>query len=87
MREKQLTRRRFLKDLTLTCTCSTLGVQALAARQVWGKPLKGAGSKESATMEYRTLGKTGLKVSALSFGVMRLSEPAVLFQALDMGLF
>jgi len=86
MREKQLTRRRFLKNLTLTCTCSTLGVHALAARHVWGKPPKGAGSNKSAPMEYRTLGKTGLRVSALSFGVMRLSEPAVLFQALDMGI-
>ena len=37
-------------------------------------------------MEYRTLGRTGLKVSALSFGVMRLAEPAVLFEALDMGI-
>lgn len=86
MREKQLTRRRFLKDLTLTCTYSTFGVHTLTARNVWGKTPKGAGSKESATMEYRTLGKTGLKISALSFGVMRLSEPTVLFQALDMGI-
>jgi predicted aldo/keto reductase-like oxidoreductase len=86
MREKQITRRRFLKDFTLTCTYGSFGVQALAARQVWGKPTKGVGSKESATMEYRTLGKTDLKVSALSFGVMRLSEPSVLFQALDMGI-
>jgi predicted aldo/keto reductase-like oxidoreductase len=86
MREKQFTRRRFLKDLTLTCTCSTFGVHTLSARHVWGKPSKEARSKESATMEFRTLGKTGLKVSALSFGVMRLSEPSVLFQALDMGI-
>jgi predicted aldo/keto reductase-like oxidoreductase len=86
MREKQLTRRRFLKNLTLTCTCSTLGVHALAARHVWGKPPQGIGSNKSVPMEYRTLGKTGLKVSALSFGVMRLSEPAVLFKALDMGI-
>jgi len=31
--DKQLTRRRFLKDLTLTCTYSTFGVHALAARR------------------------------------------------------
>ena len=86
MRERQITRRRFLKDLTLTCTYGTVGAHALAARQVWGKPLKGAGPKESPAMEYRTLGKTGLKVSALSFGVMRLSDPSVLFPALDMGI-
>jgi len=37
-------------------------------------------------MEYRTLGKTGLKVSAVSFGVMRLTDPAVLIQALESGV-
>jgi uncharacterized protein len=86
MREKKLTRRRFLKNLTLTCTYGTVGTHALAARRVWGKAHEKAGSKASPPMEYRTLGKTGLKVSALSFGVMRLTEPAVLFQALDMGI-
>ncbi|MGD9383418.1 MAG: aldo/keto reductase [Desulfobacterales bacterium] len=86
MREKQLTRRRFIKNLTLTCTYGTVGAHALAARHVWGKPTKGGGSRESETMEYRSLGKTGLKISALSFGVMRLSEPTVLFKALDMGI-
>ena len=37
-------------------------------------------------MEYRTLGRTGLKVSGLGFGVIRLAEPAVLFEAMDMGI-
>jgi len=86
MTAKQFTRRRFLKDLTLTCTCSGLGMHTLAARRAWGQAHQLVGSKNPAPMEYRTLGKTGLKVSALSFGVMRLSEPAVLYQALDMGI-
>jgi hypothetical protein len=37
-------------------------------------------------MQYRTLGRTGLKVSAVSFGVMTLTDPAVLFKALDLGI-
>jgi len=86
MTEKKLTRRRFLRDLTLTCTGSSLGVHALATRDAWGKTIPKFGSKETPAMEYRTLGRTGLKVSAVSFGVMRLTEPAVLFQALDMGI-
>jgi hypothetical protein len=86
MTEKQLTRRKFLKDITLGCTCSGLGMHTLAARRAWGKAHQVVGSNKSAPMEYRTLGKTGLKVSALSYGVMRLTEPAVLFQALDMGI-
>jgi len=37
-------------------------------------------------MQYRTLGRTGLMTSALSFGVMRLSEPAVVLKALELGI-
>ena len=43
------------------------------------------GQKEP-TMEYRTLGKTGMKVSALSLGMAYLRERAVLFKALDLGI-
>lgn len=86
MTPKKLTRRRFLKDLTLACTCGSLCLHTLAARRAWGKTHQWTSSRDTAAMEYRTLGKTGLKVSALSFGVMRLTEPAVLFQALDMGI-
>lgn len=86
MTEKKLTRRRFLKDLTVTCTCSGLYVNALCACHTPEKLHKKYAAKGKINMEYRTLGRTGLKVSALSFGVMRLTEPAVLFEALEMGI-
>lgn len=86
MAEKKLTRRSFLRDLAVTCTCSHLVVNSMTARHAIGKTRKKYGSKHRPTMEYRTLGKTGLNVSALSFGIMRLTEPAVLFEALDMGI-
>jgi uncharacterized protein len=37
-------------------------------------------------LEYRTLGKTGLKVTAVSMGVMNCSDPAVLLRAFDLGI-
>jgi aryl-alcohol dehydrogenase-like predicted oxidoreductase len=37
-------------------------------------------------MEYRILGKTGLKVSVVSLGMAYLRERAVLFKALDLGI-
>ena len=86
MAEKKLTRRRFLRDLAVTCTCSNLVVNSITARHAIGKTGKKYVSKDRQSMEFRTLGKTGLKVSALSFGIMRLTEPAVLFEALDMGI-
>ena len=86
MTGKKLTRRRFLRNLTAAGTCSSLYLNTLNVRHALGKPHKKVASKDKIKMEYRTLGRTGLKVSALSFGVMRLVEPAVLFEALDMGI-
>ena len=86
MTGKKLTRRRFIRNITAACTCSSLYVNALTPRYALGKPRKKYASKDRMEMEYRTMGRTGLKVSALSFGVMRLAEPAVLFEALDMGI-
>jgi hypothetical protein len=37
-------------------------------------------------LEYRTLGKTGMKVTAVSMGVMNCSDPAVLLRAFDLGI-
>jgi predicted aldo/keto reductase-like oxidoreductase len=86
MSEKNLNRRKFLKDFTLTCACSGLYLNTLAAGRALGKTPEPSKAGGAVNMQYRTLGRTGLKVSALSFGVMRLSEPAVLFKALEMGI-
>ena len=37
-------------------------------------------------MEYRTLGRTDLKVSVVSHGLAQLKEPAFIFKALDLGI-
>jgi len=86
MTEIKLTRRRFLRNLTLTCTCSGVYVNALSARSLPEKIRNRHAAKSKANMEYRTLGRTGLKVSAVSFGAMRLTEPGVLFEALEIGI-
>ncbi len=41
---------------------------------------------ESAKMTYRTLGKTGLKVTSLAFGCMTTSDPSVIERAADFGI-
>ena len=49
-----------------------------------GLPL--AHAEKKPVPEYRTLGKTGLKVTAVSMGVMNCSNPAVLLRAFDLGI-
>ena len=58
----------------------TLPAAALATPQT---PAAGAAS---ATLSYRTLGKTGLKVTSVGFGCMVTSDPTVISRALDMGI-
>ena len=41
---------------------------------------------ESAKLAYRTLGKTGLKVTSLAFGCMTNSDPSVIERAADFGI-
>src|SRR5208283_1909164 len=45
-----------------------------------------AGANSPAKLEYRTLGKTGLKVTTLGFGCMITSDPSVITRAADLGV-
>jgi uncharacterized protein len=45
-----------------------------------------AGKKPGGKIVYRTLGRTGLKVPVLSFGVMNTDSPELIKKALDMGI-
>jgi uncharacterized protein len=52
-------------------------------------PLPPEGSQatpESVNLTYRTLGKTGLKVTSLGFGCMTTPEPSVIRRAADLGI-
>ncbi len=72
-------RRRFIKTISSTL----LGIAApniLKVRSTLGK------NEKVPNLEYRILGKTGLKVTAVSMGVMNCSDPAVLQRAFDLGI-
>ncbi len=45
-----------------------------------------AGTNSPVTLNYRTLGKTGLKVTTLGFGCMITSDPSVITRAADLGI-
>jgi len=42
--------------------------------------------KQPVNLEFRTLGKTDLRVSTVGYGAMRTTDPSVLEKALDMGI-
>src|ERR1039457_1129905 len=44
------------------------------------------GANTPAKLEYRTLGRTGLKVTTLGFGCMITSDPSVIERAADIGI-
>lgn len=76
---KSIGRRTFMKG----ATSAFLGLATA--------PLLSAGDSRAKTaksqaVEYRILGKTGLKVTAVGMGVMNCSDPAVLLRAFDLGV-
>jgi aryl-alcohol dehydrogenase-like predicted oxidoreductase len=79
MFSKRIGRRKFIKTISSTF----LGIAApniLKVKSSFGRSEKGT------NLEYRTLGKTGLKVTTVSMGVMNCSDPAVLLRAFDLGI-
>jgi aryl-alcohol dehydrogenase-like predicted oxidoreductase len=76
---KTMGRRKFIKTISSTL----LGIAApniLKVRSSLGK------TEKSSVLRYRNLGETGLKVTAVSMGVMNCSNPAVLHRAFDLGI-
>jgi aryl-alcohol dehydrogenase-like predicted oxidoreductase len=66
-----------------------LALPAAGLRAPHDLPLPPEGSQardESVGPTYRTLGKTGLKVTSLAFGCMTTSDPSVIKRAADLGI-
>ncbi|MEW6529291.1 MAG: aldo/keto reductase [Thermodesulfobacteriota bacterium] len=76
---KGIGRRTFVKGATSAflglATAPLLGVGQSLAKLEKNRPV-----------EHRELGKTGLKVTAVSMGVMNCSDPAVILRAFDLGV-
>jgi len=81
MKSPKLNRRHFLRN-------SSIGL--LGAGLLHKNDLIPPVSKESAAhpkvMEYRTLGKTGMKVPVIGMGILNVNSPALIRAALDAGI-
>ena len=87
MDTKKISRRQFITETGVTLAGTGVLLSQLGTPPcLRGNNGSSRRKKSEQPMAYRTLGKTGLKVSEVSFGVMRLKEPAVLHKAIDLGV-
>jgi len=80
MYSEEMGRRGFLKRISSVL----LGIGATIP--VWKASPASEKTDKTPALEYRALGKTGMKVTAVSMGVMNCSDPAVLLRAFDLGI-
>ncbi len=83
---KEINRRTFISELGVRLGGAGLFLSQLGVRPAFGATAESSKKSKKYTMGYRPLGKTGLKVSEVSLGAMRLKEPAVMLKALDLGI-
>jgi aryl-alcohol dehydrogenase-like predicted oxidoreductase len=79
MFSEKIGRRKFLKRVS----SALLGI---ATVPIWKASPALEKDEKTPALEFRTLGKTGLKVTAVSMGVMNCSDPSVLLRAFDLGI-
>lgn len=79
MNSNKMGRRNFIKG-------ASSAVLGLATTSFWNLNLSFADAQKAASLQFRTLGKTGLKITSVSMGVMNCSDPAVLRRAFDLGI-
>jgi len=80
MAHRGMNRRQFIRTTALGAVATGLGVPSLRAGS------KPAQTKEPTKILYRTLGRTGLSIPLVSFGVMNSDSPDLIRKALDMGV-
>jgi aryl-alcohol dehydrogenase-like predicted oxidoreductase len=79
MFSKEMGRRKFIHNMS----SAFLGV---VTGRFWDVDLSFAKTEKEPILEYRTLGKTGMKVTVVSMGVMNCTDPSVLHRAFDLGI-
>ncbi|MFC1558501.1 aldo/keto reductase [candidate division KSB1 bacterium] len=77
MKKKNISRKEFLEK-------SCAGILAYGLTK--NVPVQVAGEDKRNIAEYRTLGRTGIKVSSVGFGASRTMEPSLVKIALDSGI-
>ena len=84
---REMSRRDFIEECSVKLSGASLFLSQYGAKPTFASQEAPVHKRlKEPNMEYRTLGKTGLKVSVVSHGLAELREPAVIFKALDLGI-
>ena len=87
MVKRKMSRREFFAEGSIRLSGASLLLSQYCTQPAFAsKEAPAREGEKDPVMEYRTLGKTGLKVSVVSHGLAELREPAVIFKALDLGV-
>lgn len=87
MAMRRINRRKFFTECSVKLSGASLLLSQYCAQPAFASQGEPPHTRQKEpTMEYCTLGKTGLKVSVVSHGLAQLKEPAVIFKALDLGI-
>ena len=87
MSARKMSRREFIAASSVKLSGASLLLSQYCSKAAFALPGEPVDKRQKEpAMEYRGLGKTGLKVSVVSHGLAELREPAVIFKALDLGI-
>lgn len=88
MIRKQIQRREFLSQTAKSVMSAGLAMPLIeiAKSDKSNPPNPDKSVQKKNTLEFRELGKTGLKVTTISYGAMRTRDEAIIHRALDLGI-
>jgi len=88
MKENRFNRREFIDKSAKTTLAVGLTFPWIRTKKILASTTHqdGVQAVKTPTLEFRTLGRTGLKVTTVAYGAMRTREPAVIHRAIDYGL-
>jgi len=81
---KSITRREFVSGVSISAIGAGFLLGDIAKNVVFSDEEKD--STKEVSFEFRSLGKTGLKVTTIGYGAMRTTEEAVIKKAFDLGI-
>ena len=82
----RINRRSFIHHSAKSIVAAGLGISDFNSRLNTNKDKNISRSGKKHNLEHRILGRTGLALSAVGYGAMRTTDPAIIHRAIDLGI-